>query len=544
MLAPSCAHRRAASPLENHIADEFLAGRLTRRALLAHAARIGMAAPLLAALAPARASAPPPLPSGTMVRIAAPMPAGAIDPLTVSESGGTLMLCQTGEFLTSSGHDAILRPMLALRWWPNATANIWTFALRPGVTFHDGAPFNAADVVATMDRLADPRHGSNALSVLRGVLSPGGTQRIDDLTVAFHLDAPNGHFPYCVSSDNYNAIILPAHFRGDYERDFVGTGPFRLESYAAHAGASFVRNPAWWGGPVLPARIVFSFFDAQAPQILALEDGQVDVIASLAVQGAQGLLADPRFRTIAFPSAIQRHVHMRTDRPPFNDARIRRAVALSLDRPGLVHGLFDGRAQAGADSPFAPIYPSTPHGAAREKNLGEARALMQAAGAGAGFHATLTTERFGEIPDYAVVLQNACAQIGITLELRIEPPATYYGTARRGASDWLDATMGITEYGHRGVPDAILSAALTTHGDWNSARFANPAYDRLVAAYTAAIDLAVQRDTAREIQTLLQEETPIIVAYFCDYVLATGPRVRGVEASAITQLFLQNAAIL
>jgi peptide/nickel transport system substrate-binding protein len=395
-----------------------------------------------------------------------------------------------------------------------------------------------------MDRLADPRQGSNALSVLRGVLSPGGTRSIDDLTVAFHLDAPNGHFPYCVSSDNYNAIMLPARYDGGYERNFIGTGPFQLDTYAPHAGATFVRNPSWWGGPVLPARTAFSFYDDQAPQILALEDGEVDIIASLAVQGAQGLIADPRFRTIAIPSAIQRHVHMRTDRPPFSDSRIRRAVALSLDRPGLVHGLFDGRAQIGADSPFAPIYPSTAPTQARQKNLAEARRLMQEAGAGEGFSTTLTTERFGEIPDYAVILQNACAGIGITLTLRIEQPAAYYGTAQRGASDWLDSTMGITEYGHRGVPDAILSAALTTHGDWNSARFSNAAYDRLTSAYVAAIDPSVQRDTARQIEALLQEETPIVVAYFCDYLLATGPRVRGVEASAITQLFLQNAVIL
>jgi peptide/nickel transport system substrate-binding protein len=113
----------------------------------------------------------------------------------------------------------------------------------------------------------------------------------------------------------------------------------------------------------------------------------------------------------------------------------------------------------------------------RQKNLDEARALMRQAGAADGFSATLTTERYGEIPDYAVIVQNACAQIGITLTLRIEEPSSYYGTAQRGASDWLDSAMGITEYGHRGVPDAILSAALTTHGDWNSARFANPDYD-------------------------------------------------------------------
>ena len=501
--------------------------------MLAQAACLGLAAPAWGQAGPA----------GATIRVAAPAPAGAIDPLTVSESGGTLMLCQTGEFLALDGPDGVLRPMLATRWSANADATMWTFTLRQGVRFHDGTAFTAADVVATMDRLADPAHGSNALSVLRGVLSRGGTRRIDDSSVAFHLDAPCGHFPYYVSSDNYNAIMLPAHYGGDYERHFIGTGPFRLDAYTPHAGASFVRNPDYWGRPALPARTVFSFFDAHAPQILALEDGQVDVIAILAVQGAQGLLGDARFCTVAMPSAIQRHVHMRTDIPPFADGRIRRAVALSLDRPGLVAGLFDGRAQLGNESPFAPVYDAGVHAPQRHKDLAQARALMQQAGVEGGFSAVLTTERYGEIPDYAVIVQNACARIGIDLTLRIEEPARYYGTARRGASDWLDATMGITEYGHRGVPDAILSAALTSRGDWNSARFANPAFDTLVGAYIAATDPATRSDAANRIGALLLEETPVVIAYFCDYVFATGAHVRGVRASAISQIFLQDASL-
>jgi peptide/nickel transport system substrate-binding protein len=480
--------------------------------------------------------------AGATIRVAATMPAGAIDPLTVSESGGALMLSQTGEFLVFDGPDLMLRPMLALHWSSNADGSIWWFALRPGVRFHDGTTLTAADVVATFDRLSDPRLGSNALSVLGGVLSPGGARRVDDLTVAFHLDAPNGHFPYCVSSDNYNAIILPAGFRGVYERDFIGTGPFRLERYTAKAGASFTRNDAYWGGAVLPARTEFSFFADQAPQILALEGQAVDVIAQIAVQGAQGLLRDGRTRTIGIASAMHRQIHMRTDKPPFDDARIRRAVALSLDRTGLVQGLFDGRATPGDDSPFAPIYPSTVSSVpVRSRDLAQARALMQAAGAGQGFAATLTTDRYQEIPDLAVVVQNACAAIGITLTLRIEEPASYYGSAQPGSSDWLDSDMGITEYGHRGVPNAILSAALTSGGAWNAAHFRNPAFDRLVASYTAAMDLAAQRDAAGRIQTLLLDETPIIIPYFCDYLVATGPRVRGVVATAISQIFLRGA---
>jgi peptide/nickel transport system substrate-binding protein len=530
-------HLRPKGDLQHHVADEFRAGRLGRRDLLRHASRIGMALPFLAR--PAAAGTP-----GATIRVAAQMPAGAIEPLTVSEIGGLLMLNQTGEFLILDGPDLVLRPMLALSWSPNADCSVWTFKLRPGVTFHDGHRFTADDVVATMNRLADPNQGSNALSVLRGVLAVGGTRRIDDLTVAFDLDAPNGNFPYYVSSDNYNAIMLPATYDGDFERNFNGTGPFRLDRYTAKSGVTFNRNPNYWGPPALPARTEFSFFNDQQPQILALEDDQVDVVSQIAVQGAQGLLRDPRIRIIDLPAATHRQLHLRCDSPNFADKRVRQAIALTLDRPGLVHGLFAGRARLGNDSPFAPIYPSTdPTVPQRTRNLADARALMQAAGKQAGVEATLTTERLQEIPDYAVLVQNACAEIGVRLTLRIEDPAEYYGAAQPGRSDWLDSEMGITDYGHRGVPNVTLAAPMLSNGAWNSAHFRNLDYDRLVAGYVAATDLQVQRDTARQIQELLLDETPVIFAYFYDYLVATGPTVTGVQASALSQLFLQNAAL-
>ncbi len=506
---------------------------LTRRSLLQNAGRAG----LLAAL-PARGR------PGATIRVASNVPAGAIEPLTVSEIGGLAMLCQTGEFLIDDGSDLVLRPSLATAWSANADASAWTFSLRPGVRFHNGQAFGAADVVATMDRLSDPRQGSNALSVLRGVLSPGGTKRIDDLTVRFDLDAPNGNFPFYVSSDNYNAIILPATYDGDFETDFNGTGPFRLERYTPKVGASFVRNTAYWGRPALPARTEFSFFTDQQPQILALEDDQVDVIVQISVQGAQGLLRDPDVRIIDIPASTHRQLHMRCDEGPLADRRVRQAIALSLDRPGLVHGLFQGRARLGNDSPFDPLYPSTDRAIAqRSRDIPRARALMQAAGHGEGFETTLTTERQQEIPDLAVLVQNACAAIGIRVNLRIEDTGAYYGAAQPGRSDWLDSAMGITDYGHRGVPNVTLAAPYLSGGAWNAAHFRNADYDRLVAGYLAATELAAQRDIAGRIQTLLLEETPVIIPYFYDYLCATGPTVTGVAVSGLSQIFLQDAAL-
>ena len=526
------------TPLEQHVAEAFRAGRLSRRGFLQHAARIGMVVASPAARAGVVGR------PGATIRVASQVPAGVIEPLTVSEIGGLAMLCQTGEFLIMDGPDLVLRPSLALSWKPNADCSVWTFALRPGVTFHNGQAFGADAVVATMNRLCDPKQGSNALSVLRGVLSPGGTKRIDELTVRFELDAPNGNFPFYVSSDNYNAIMLPADYAGGFEADFNGTGPFRLERYVPKVGASFVRNTRYWGRPALPARTEFSFFNDQQPQILALEDDQVDAIVQIAVQGAQGLLRDPDVRIIDIPASTHRQLHLRCDEGPLADKRVRQAIGLSLDRPGLVHGLFQGRARLGNDSPFAPIYPSTdPAVPQRARDIPRARALMAAAGHGGGFETTLTTERVQEIPDLAVLVQNACADIGIRVNLRIEDPGTYYGDAQFGRSDWLDSPMGITDYGHRGVPNVDLVAPYLSNGAWNAAHFKNAEYDRLVASYVAATDLALQRDIAGNIQTLLLDETPIIIPYFYDYIAATGPTVTGVAVSGMSQIFLQDAAL-
>jgi peptide/nickel transport system substrate-binding protein len=103
--------------------------------------------------------------------------------------------------------------------------------------------------------------------------------------------------------------------------------------------------------------------------------------------------------------------------------------------------------------------------------------------------------------------------------------------------------MGITDYGHRGVPNVNLAAPLLSNGAWNAAHFRDPAYDKLVADYVAATDLPTQRSIAGKIQTILLDETPLIIPYFYDYLCATGPTVTGVGVSGLSQIFLQNTAL-
>ena len=156
---------------------------------------------------------------------------------------------------------------------------------------------------------------------------------------------------------------------------------------------------------------------------------------------------------------------------------------------------------------------------------------------------TLTAEKFIEIPDFAVIIQNSVKEIGGKINLNIMDQGAYYADAVYGNSPWLDSDMGITNYGHRGVPNVYLTAPLKSDGTWNSAHFKNAEYDHLVTSYIAALDLEAQQAVAGKIQTLLLDETPILFSYFYDYMSAARKGVTGVEATAMGHTFFQKATI-
>ena len=158
------------------------------------------------------------------------------------------------------------------------------------------------------------------------------------------------------------------------------------------------------------------------------------------------------------------------------------------------------------------------------------------------------TENIQEIPAFAQIVVQSAAAIGVKINLNVEEQSKYFGNYKFGTSDWLDGTMSLVDYGHRSVPNVFLGAPLQTintktgTGAWNAAHFSNSQYDKLVAQYVAALDLSTQRSIAGQIQTLLLNETPIIYAYFYNYLTATAMGVTGVYPTAIGHLFLYNAA--
>jgi peptide/nickel transport system substrate-binding protein len=549
--------RRGRGPVQEHVIDEFVAGRLSRRDFIRKGSAIGLSMPLIGGILAACGS------SGTTTSGASPsaagkagatikagilVPAAAINPITIADQGGLELIGNVGEFLVFTDHAGNYHPWLATSWSANSDASVWTFKIRQGVKFNDGTPMTVDDVVYSFKTQSDPKSSANALSVFGGTLSPGGVQKVDDTTVAFHLDAPNNGFVDAVSEDNYNMIIVPKGFDyGNYQKEWPGTGRLMQDSYTPNVGASLVRNPHYWGTKALPSRVDFTFYPKEAPMASALQAGAIDTMDQFSVSISPQLLTGG-FNVISLKAATHRQLSMRNDTGPFKNKLVRQAIAYTLDRPGIVAALFKGQAVIGNDSPFAPNFRSTNTSVPqRAKNIAKAKQLLAQAGVPNGFSTPLLTETTQEMPQFAQIIKQSAAQIGVNISLTVETPTKYYGQAVFGKSDWLDGEMSLVDYGARAVPNVYLKAPLqsinakTGQGSWNAAHFNNPTYDKLSNQFLAAVDLSTQQKIAGQIQQLLLDETPIIFAYFYNYLSASQKNVTGTYPTAQGQFFLWNA---
>ncbi len=246
--------RREQGEIGNHLIDQYKAGKLSRKDFVRRGTVVGMSIPLLGFLAAAcggsdettaeepagvatevegqtdTSAAAAPAGGGT-VKTGLIAPAGALNPLTVADEGGLAVLGQAGEYLAWSNDELQLEPRMAESWTPNSDGSVWTFKIRQGVTFHDGTPMTAKDVAYTLNLNSDPAAKGNALSAFGGVLTTGNAKATDDATVEVTLDAPNGNFPYLVSSDNYNTIVIPDGYDpAAWETTFIGHRPLECST--------------------------------------------------------------------------------------------------------------------------------------------------------------------------------------------------------------------------------------------------------------------------------------------------------------------------
>jgi peptide/nickel transport system substrate-binding protein len=546
-------YRRTAGDLENELIDEYQAGTLTRKELFQRGSVIGMSLPLLGLLAgPVERALGAPTAVGRRggtIRIGAAIPDGSLEPPLLQSLGALGISHIAGEQLVFADKNAVLRPRLATSWRPSRGGRVWTFQIRRGVRFHDGNPMTVNDVVTTFRRLLGP--DSQAQSSYKGVIA--SVRAVGNSAVRFDLESPNGLFPYLTGQMTYQAVILPSSYRmpedltrpGDWTRRMNGTGPFRLRQNRGPGGLSFVANPQYWGGrPSLDA-VEVQILEDQA-RVTALQSGQIDLAVQVSYEGARQLQRAGQ-KVLPIRTANHRYLNMNVTKEPFNDVRVRQAIALALNRPAIARGLWGPYAEVGNDSPMWPGYPYTAKNVPqRRQDLQRARALLRQAGK-ENLRLTLTCYRSFEMPDYAQRVAQALRQIGIDCDVRVFTSAQYFDGVSFGASGklapWLDTDFGIVDYGGRPVPLTYLNAALKSGGVWNAARYRSRTFDRMLANFIAAPDLAGQRRWSRQIQLQLLKDTPAIYAYFYNFIAATSPRVRGYVPGGMADINLRGVTI-
>jgi len=441
--------------------------------------------------------------------------------------------------------DEQLRPTpdLAASWTAADDGLSYTFALRPGITWHDGAPFSARDVKFTFDQIIDPTSGSRLRSDFAAV---AGTDILDSLTVRIRLKTPFAPF---LTLLGYNTGILPEHLlKGapltqatDFNRRHpVGTGPFKVEEVVPGASVSLVRNPRYYGAPPHLDRIVFKIVSDVNAQVAQLRAGELDLItvepATLAsVHDVKGVTL------LQVPVVQHYYVAFNVARPMFASPVVRRALGMAVDRNAIIKGVMRGYADAPRgtipvvlraffDDSIAPI-PYAPD---------SARALLASVGWTAGTDGTLHNAKgapfaFSLLVDKgnptreqtALAVQQDLRKIGINVTLRtMEFSALVRDHVLPGKFDahviWWTTP-----------PDPDQYAFYHTGQDNNNVRWSNRTADSLLSLGRVTMDVAKRRAIYRAFQRLEMDDPPVLVLFYPREIQAVSTRLHGLPSLGI-----------
>jgi peptide/nickel transport system substrate-binding protein len=381
------------------------------------------------------------------------------------------------------------------------------------VKFHHGKEFKAEDVLFTMNRIRDPEADNPNSALLVSVVD---IVAVDDYTVRFDLNGPNGFFLDAFSI--YPMHILPADV--DVDRltlEAFGTGPFTLEEWLPGERATMVKNPDYWeeGRPYLD-EIVFVGISEPATRAEALKSGDVDVVYLLETQSVQGIEDHPDTKVVSVASAGHYGIDMDNSRPPFDNKLVRKAFQAATDRELINQATTLGLGSITYDHPFpsndsrfAPQY-------AVEYDPELAKSLLEQAGYPDGIDIILHT---GDVApgmiEMAVAFQESAAPAGIRVEVKKHPPDSFWSEV------FMQNPLVIIQWAPRPSMDVILTQKYHSDSAWNSMRYYNDTLDGLIARAKGET-LEQQKETYGEIQRILADDVPGLV-------IANQPLIYGVR---------------
>jgi len=464
------------------------------------------------------------------LRFASQSDVNTLDPYGLNETFTLGFQGNIYEGLTRRAPDLAIEPSLATHW-EIVEPTRWRFHLREGVTFHNGNPFTAEDVVFSAERVR--KEGSDLKSRLAGVVE---VIAVDAYTVDFVTEVPNPILhaewdtwyimdrEWAEANDAVDPTNLADQGSAFAHRHANGTGPFRLESRAADNMTTAVPNPDWWDQAAHNlTSVVFQPIANDSTRIAALLSGEMDMVFPVPTQdvprleatdGVQALIG-PELRTIYLGLDQDRDelLHASVEgRNPFKDRRVRLAMYQAIDIEAIAERIMRGQATPAA-SLVAPGIQGFPADLERHPyDPAAAKALMAEAGYGEGFSVTLDCPNDRYVNDEAIcqAVVGMLAQIGIEVDLLAQTRSTYFAKVlAQGGYDTSFYLLGWTP-GSFDSWNALYNLVHTRTeggaGTFNLGGYANPEIDALTAAILTETDLDARAALIAEAWQRLHED--------------------------------------
>ena len=458
--------------------------------------------------------------------------AATLDPHAVNDNAALALHQQIYEPLLQRDSQGKTQPVLALSWTLTSDPLVWEFRLRQGVTFHDGQPFTADDVIFSIERA---RHATSEFQPTLAVIDT--VTRLDPAVVRIKTREPTSLLPAHLTrvlmmskawaESNKVVQVAPVETRAKAYtgHNANGTGPFQLTSREPGVRTVLRRNEAYWGRGAVPLEVtelIYRPIRNATERVQALLAGEVDFVQDVPVnerarlQTTPGLIVNigPESRSVFLGLDVGDAELASSDvkgRNPFADKRVRQAINIAVNRQAIQKSV-----TLGQSIPTGIIAAPSINGYTRlldqlpANDLAKAKALMADAGYASGFSVRLDCPNDLYLQDEAIcrALVGQLAQLGITIELAVRPGvqhrALIRGTPPR--TDFYLTGWSATTFDSESMFTALFHTRKGLDGAANATRYANPELDRLVREIAGQTDFVKRNQTIGQVWRIVQDE--------------------------------------
>jgi peptide/nickel transport system substrate-binding protein len=421
-----------------------------------------------------------------------------------------------------------LQPMLAESYEvPNPSTYI--FHLRTGVRFHDGRSLTARDVKYTIDSMLNHVLPSPKTATYKHV---DHIDAPDDATVIFHLKEPDATLMWNLSEGGIG--IVPYGSGADFNRQPIGSGPFRFVRQEQDKEVVLERNPDYWDAGLCPriARVRFAVVPDATTRALELRKGSADIApnGSLSADMVQPMRHDPNLQVEIASGSTYNYLAFNLRDPILKDVRVRQAIAYAINREPIIHYLW--RDEAEPASSILPPQSWAYDGNVRQYNYDpqRARELLDQAGHppgndGVRFHVTMKTSTEETTRLLAAVLQQQLRDVGIALDIRSLEFATFFSDVTKGAFQifslrWIGGNQ------NPDIFDYVFHSSSTPPQRANRGYYSNGRVDALLNQAREEVDPEKRKPLYDEVQKILAEDLPYVNLWYLDNVVVHTRRVK------------------